>query len=162
MEPLPTGTRLTESYDAERPLAAAMAWLTQKWVGGSNRDDDLREGMHVTLQRIKGVQLGIDVIPRRRIGLHRPGDETSTGTRCRVPVSSEPRSRSRWVPGATVATGRWEADGDARPERLTCETFETGAVGGFGGGTGMSRRRDCRMVVREPIDARGPIRLPCS
>jgi hypothetical protein len=53
MEPLPTGTRLTESYDVERPLPAATAWLTQKWVGGSNRDDDLREGMHITLQRIK-------------------------------------------------------------------------------------------------------------
>ena len=55
IEPLPTGTRLTESYDVERPLPSAMAWLTQKWVGSSNRDDDLREGMHVTLQRIKAA-----------------------------------------------------------------------------------------------------------
>ena len=55
MEPLPTGTRLTESYHAERPLPAAMAWLTQKWVGGSDRDDDLRKGMHTTLQRIKAA-----------------------------------------------------------------------------------------------------------
>lgn len=55
MEPIPTGTRLTESYDVERPLPAAMAWLTQKWVGGSDRDNDLREGMQVTLQRIKAA-----------------------------------------------------------------------------------------------------------
>jgi uncharacterized protein YndB with AHSA1/START domain len=53
MKPLPTGTRLTESYHAERPLPAAMAWLTQKWVGGSDRDDDLRQGMHTTLKRMK-------------------------------------------------------------------------------------------------------------
>jgi hypothetical protein len=32
-----------------------MAWLTQKWVGGSDRDDDLRKGMHTTLQRIKAA-----------------------------------------------------------------------------------------------------------
>jgi hypothetical protein len=55
MEPVVTGTRLTESYDAERPLPSATAWLTQKWVGGSDRDDDLREGMQVTLQRIKAA-----------------------------------------------------------------------------------------------------------
>lgn len=58
MEPLPTGTRLTESYDAERHLPAAMSWLTQKWTGSSNRDDDLREGMKVTLQRVKAAAEG--------------------------------------------------------------------------------------------------------
>ena len=55
MEGTPTGTRLTESYDAERPLPGVMAWLTQKWVGGSDRDEDLREGMQVTLRRIKAA-----------------------------------------------------------------------------------------------------------
>lgn len=55
LEPIPAGTRLTESYAAERPLPAAMAWLTQMWVGGSDRDNDLREGMGITLQRIKAA-----------------------------------------------------------------------------------------------------------
>lgn len=55
MEPLPTGTRLTESYDAERPLPAVMAWLTKHWAGSSDRDADLREGMRLTLQRIKAA-----------------------------------------------------------------------------------------------------------
>lgn len=55
MEPISTGTRLTESYHVERPLNPAMARLTQKWVGSSNRDDDLNEGMRITLQRIKAV-----------------------------------------------------------------------------------------------------------
>ena len=55
MEPLPTGTRVTESYHVERHLPAAMSWLTQKWTGSANRDDDLREGMTQTLQRIKAA-----------------------------------------------------------------------------------------------------------
>jgi uncharacterized protein YndB with AHSA1/START domain len=55
LEPLPTGTRLTESYDVERPLPAAMAWLTSKWTGSSDRDDDLREGIRVTLAQIKAA-----------------------------------------------------------------------------------------------------------
>ncbi len=52
-ESIPTGTRLTESYDVERPLPKAMAWLTAKWVGSADRDADLREGMQATLARIK-------------------------------------------------------------------------------------------------------------
>jgi len=52
-EPTPTGTRLTESYSVERPLPKAMAWLTEKWVGSSDRDMDLHEGMETTLARIK-------------------------------------------------------------------------------------------------------------
>lgn len=55
MEPIPRGTRLTESYDAERHLPGWMSWLTQKWTGSDNRDDDLREGMTTTLQRIKAA-----------------------------------------------------------------------------------------------------------
>ena len=53
MEPTPTGTRLTESFDAERPLGTAMTWLTEKWVGSSDRDADLHTGMVTTLERIK-------------------------------------------------------------------------------------------------------------
>lgn len=54
-EPSATGTRLTESYDAERPLPAAMSWITEKWVGSHDRDAELREGMQTTLARIKAA-----------------------------------------------------------------------------------------------------------
>jgi len=54
-EPIPTGTRVTESYDVERPLSQAMAWLTEKWVGSTDRDVDLHEGMQTTLSRIKAA-----------------------------------------------------------------------------------------------------------
>ncbi len=53
LEPAAMGTRLTESYEVQRPLPAAMSWLTEKWTGSSDRDADLRQGMQVTLQRIK-------------------------------------------------------------------------------------------------------------
>ena len=53
LEPTPTGTRLTESYEAERPLSGLMTWLTMKWTGSADRDADLHEGMTTTLQRIK-------------------------------------------------------------------------------------------------------------
>jgi uncharacterized protein YndB with AHSA1/START domain len=53
LEPTPTGTRLTESYSVERPLPKAMSWLTEKWVGSTDRDADLHEGMQTTLSRIK-------------------------------------------------------------------------------------------------------------
>jgi hypothetical protein len=55
LEPTATGTRLTESYDAERPLAPPMDWLTRKWTGSANRDDDLRDGMQTTVARIKAA-----------------------------------------------------------------------------------------------------------
>jgi hypothetical protein len=32
-----------------------MNWLTEKWVGSTDRDADLREGMEVTLSRIKAA-----------------------------------------------------------------------------------------------------------
>jgi uncharacterized protein YndB with AHSA1/START domain len=54
-EAIAGGTRLTESYDAERQLPKAMNWLTEKWVGSSDRDADLREGMEETLARIKAA-----------------------------------------------------------------------------------------------------------
>ena len=50
-----TGTRVTESYDVERPLPKAMNWVTEKWVGSADRDADLRTGMQVTLSRIKAA-----------------------------------------------------------------------------------------------------------
>ena len=37
----------------ERPLPKVMAWLTAKWVGSSDRDADLHQGMTTTLARIK-------------------------------------------------------------------------------------------------------------
>lgn len=55
LEPTATGTRLTESYDVERPLATPMDWLTRKWVGSDDRDTDLRTGMETTLARIKAA-----------------------------------------------------------------------------------------------------------
>jgi uncharacterized protein YndB with AHSA1/START domain len=55
MEPTATGTRVTESFDAERPLWAVMTWVTEKWTGSSDRDADLHEGMTVTLARIKAA-----------------------------------------------------------------------------------------------------------
>ena len=48
-----TGTRLTESFDAERPLGSLMSWLTKTWTGSEDRDDDLHRGMVTTLDRIK-------------------------------------------------------------------------------------------------------------
>ena len=54
-EPPPTGTRVTESFDAERPLGKAMTWLTMKWTGSQDRDEDLRAGMTTTLARVKAA-----------------------------------------------------------------------------------------------------------
>jgi hypothetical protein len=53
MEPIPTGTRLTESFDASRRLSKPMTWLTMKWTGSNDRDVDLHQGMLTTLKRIK-------------------------------------------------------------------------------------------------------------
>ena len=55
LEPTTTGTRLTESFDAERPLGKTMSWLTMKWTGSQDRDEDLRAGMTTTLARIKAA-----------------------------------------------------------------------------------------------------------
>jgi hypothetical protein len=55
MEPTPDGTRLTESFDALRPLAPIMTWITEKWTGSADRDADLHEGMVTTLARIKAA-----------------------------------------------------------------------------------------------------------
>jgi hypothetical protein len=55
MEPTATGTKLTESFTAERPLGRAMTWLTMKWVGSADRDADLHDGMVTTLSRLKAA-----------------------------------------------------------------------------------------------------------
>ena len=55
MEPTSTGTRLTESFDAERPLGSVMTWLTEKWTGSHDRDADLHTGMTTTVDRIKAA-----------------------------------------------------------------------------------------------------------
>lgn len=53
MEPTHTGTRVTESFDAERPLGPVMTWITEIWTGSPDRDADLHEGMTTTLSRLK-------------------------------------------------------------------------------------------------------------
>jgi uncharacterized protein YndB with AHSA1/START domain len=53
--PTETGTRLTESFDAERPLGRVMTWMTMKWTGSADRDADLHDGMVTTLARIKAA-----------------------------------------------------------------------------------------------------------
>lgn len=55
IETTPTGTKLTESFAAERPLGTAMNWITLKWTGSADRDADLRSGMLTTLSRIKAA-----------------------------------------------------------------------------------------------------------
>jgi uncharacterized protein YndB with AHSA1/START domain len=55
LEPTPTGTRVTESYDAEHPLGGFMTWLTMKWTGSQDRDQDLHAGMTTTLTRVKAA-----------------------------------------------------------------------------------------------------------
>ncbi len=55
MEPTASGTRLTESFDADRPLGSVMTWITEKWTGSNDRDADLQRGMTTTLARIKAA-----------------------------------------------------------------------------------------------------------
>jgi uncharacterized protein YndB with AHSA1/START domain len=55
MEPTANGTRVTESFDAERPLGPAMTWVTEKWTGSTDRDADLHRGMTETLTRLKAA-----------------------------------------------------------------------------------------------------------
>jgi uncharacterized protein YndB with AHSA1/START domain len=55
LEPTSEGTRLTESFDVEKPLGRAMTWITMKWTGSADRDADLHEGMITTIARVKAV-----------------------------------------------------------------------------------------------------------
>ena len=55
LDPTATGTRVTESFDAERPLGSLMSWITEKWTGSDDRDADLRRGMTTTLARLKAA-----------------------------------------------------------------------------------------------------------
>jgi hypothetical protein len=52
MEPTATGTRVTESFDAEPPLGPVMTWITERWTGSTDRDADLHRGMTETLARL--------------------------------------------------------------------------------------------------------------
>jgi hypothetical protein len=54
-EPTASGTRVTESFDAERVLGPVMTWVTEKWTGSDDRDADLRRGMTETLSRVKAA-----------------------------------------------------------------------------------------------------------
>lgn len=67
MEPTETGTRLVESFDAERPLGPVMTWITEKWVGNTDRDADLHEGMTTTLARLKAAAENDDVAGHGRV-----------------------------------------------------------------------------------------------
>jgi carbon monoxide dehydrogenase subunit G len=58
MEPTASGTRLTESFDAEKVLGPVMTWLTEKWTGSTDRDADQRRGMTTTLTRLKAAAEG--------------------------------------------------------------------------------------------------------
>lgn len=53
LEPIPAGTKLTESFEAEQPLGRVMTWMTMKWTGSDDRDADLHDGMVTTLSRIR-------------------------------------------------------------------------------------------------------------
>ena len=55
LEPTTTGTRVTESYEADRPVPKPMSRFTEFWTGTKDRDADLHEGMKTTLQRIKAA-----------------------------------------------------------------------------------------------------------
>jgi hypothetical protein len=55
LEHTAAGTRVTESFDAEKLLGPVMTWLTEKWTGSSDRDADLRRGMTTTLDRLKAA-----------------------------------------------------------------------------------------------------------
>ena len=54
-EPTENGTRVTESYNADRPVPKPMSKFTEFWTGSRDRDADLREGMKTTLERIKAA-----------------------------------------------------------------------------------------------------------
>jgi uncharacterized protein YndB with AHSA1/START domain len=55
LEPIAEGTRLTESFEADKPLGPAMTWITMRWTGSADRDADLHEGMLTTIARIKAA-----------------------------------------------------------------------------------------------------------
>ena len=55
MEPTPSGTTLHESFEADPPVGAAMSWITMKWTGSQDRDEDLHQGMLSTIARIKAA-----------------------------------------------------------------------------------------------------------
>jgi len=54
-EPEGTGTRVTESYELERPMTALMWFVIGTICGRKDRRSDLRSGMQQTLERVKAV-----------------------------------------------------------------------------------------------------------
>jgi hypothetical protein len=57
-EPVPGGTRVTESYTVERPVRR-LGWLViEKKFGGTDRRTALREGMRTTLERLRTAAEG--------------------------------------------------------------------------------------------------------
>lgn len=53
MKPVGDGTMLTESYEVKEPDWAVTNWFNGLMLGVADRDQDLREGLRTTLERIK-------------------------------------------------------------------------------------------------------------
>jgi hypothetical protein len=54
-EPDGTGTLVTESYELERPMTAAMWFVISVVCGRKDRRGDLRRGMQQTLERVQAI-----------------------------------------------------------------------------------------------------------
>jgi hypothetical protein len=52
-EPVENGTRVTESYDVERPVARLGWFVIEKVFRGGDRREVLRAGMRTTLERLR-------------------------------------------------------------------------------------------------------------
>ncbi len=179
LEPTAAGTRLTESYDVERPLPRPMNWLTTKWVGTTDRDDDLHAGMETTLARIKAAAEAPSTIasvralgprggcrglpPRCQLGPRPAGDpfirsprmrtERRLGVRvARRPIAQNAR-RARSVdfitPGATL-TRRYLCE--AGCQGPPCGRLRTGG-GGQGGAPAAKRGRTTLTSPRTGADS---------
>lgn len=55
LAPQGTGTRVTESYELERPMTAFMWFVIERVCGRHDRRSDLRSGMQQTLDRVRTV-----------------------------------------------------------------------------------------------------------
>ena len=90
MEPTGTGTRITESFDAERPLGPIMTWITEKWVGSSDRDADLHRA-----NALDHVQFLEQILLLRNVQGHAAGQKVSQCTRIHNAVEQCVRFRRR-------------------------------------------------------------------
>src|SRR5687768_368195 len=52
-EPVENGTRVTESYDVQRPVARLGWFVIERVFRGGNRREALRAGMRTTLERLR-------------------------------------------------------------------------------------------------------------